>query len=117
MAGVIPHTLVRGGRLAEASLGRGGALRIIGFLSGLFVADMQYNRIVGIVIRLALERDSDGRTKFVRGGSFRFGDALERRGESRRSAIVQLSPPRVVGQGGTGIIPSTLRALAHEVIE
>jgi hypothetical protein len=33
---------------------------MIGFLSGLFVADVQYNRIVGIVGRLALVRDSDG---------------------------------------------------------
>jgi hypothetical protein len=75
-------------------------LRVIGFLSGLFVADVQYSRIVGIVIRLAVTRDSDGRAKFVRTGSFCLGDALERYGESRRSAIVQLSPPRVVGQGG-----------------
>jgi hypothetical protein len=59
-------------------------LRIIGFLSGLFVADVQYNRIVGIVIRLALARGSDGRAKFVRAGSFRLGDALDRYGESRR---------------------------------
>ena len=34
--------------------------------SGLFVADVHYNRIVGIVIRLALTRDSDGRAKFLR---------------------------------------------------
>jgi hypothetical protein len=34
-----------------------GALRTIGFLSGLFVAHVQYNRIVGIVVRLALARD------------------------------------------------------------
>jgi hypothetical protein len=64
------------------------------------VAGVQYNRIVGIVIRLALARDSDGRAKFVRAGSFRLGDALDRYGESRRRAIVQLSPPRVAGQGG-----------------
>ena len=36
----------------------------------MFVADLQYNRIVGIVIRLGLARDSDGRAKFVRGGSW-----------------------------------------------
>jgi hypothetical protein len=64
------------------------------------VADVQYNRIVGIVIRLALARDSDGRAKFVRAGSFRLGDALDRYGESRQRAIVQLPPPRVVGRGG-----------------
>ena len=63
------------------------------------MADVQYDRIVGIVIRLALARDSDGRAKFVRAGSFRLGDALDRYGESRRRAIVQLSPPSVVGQG------------------
>ena len=34
------------------------------------MADLQYNRIVGIVIRLGLARDSDGRAKFVRGGSW-----------------------------------------------
>ena len=75
-------------------------MRIIGFLSGLFVAEVQYNRIIGIVIRLALARDSDCRAKFVRAGSFSLGDALDRYGESRRRAIVLLSPPRVVGQGG-----------------
>jgi hypothetical protein len=40
--GVIPHNLVRDGRLTEVSPGRGGALRFIGFLSGSFVADVQY---------------------------------------------------------------------------
>ena len=56
--------------------------------------------IVRIVIGLALARDSDGRAKFVRAGSLRLGDALDRYGESRRRVIVQLSPPRVVGGGG-----------------
>jgi hypothetical protein len=78
-------------------------LRIIDFLSGLFVADVHYNRIVGIVIRLSLARDSDGRAKFVRPGSFRLGDSLGRYGESRRPAIAQLSPARVVGQVGKPI--------------
>jgi len=36
-------------------------LRVIGFLSGLFVAGVQSNRIVEIVVRLALARDNDGR--------------------------------------------------------
>jgi hypothetical protein len=89
---VIAHNLVRDGRLAEASPGRVGALRIIGFLSGLFVTDVHCNRIRA--------GDSDGRAKFLRAGSFRLGDALERYGESRRSATVQLSPPRVVGKEG-----------------
>ena len=69
-------------------------------MSELFVADAQYNRVVSIVIGLALARDSDGRAKFVRAGSFWLGDALDQYGESRRRAIVQLSPPRVVGRGG-----------------
>jgi hypothetical protein len=56
------------------------------------------------VIRLALARNSDGRAKFVRGGSFRFGDALDRYGEDRRSAVAQLSPPRVVDQEGSGMM-------------
>jgi hypothetical protein len=34
---------------------------MIVFLSGLFVADVQDNRMVGIVVRLARARDSDGR--------------------------------------------------------
>jgi hypothetical protein len=51
--GVIVHNLVRDSRLAEASPGRGGALRMIGSLSGLFVADVQDNRMVAIVVRLA----------------------------------------------------------------
>ena len=84
----------------KASPGTGGALRIIVFLSGLFVADLQYNRIARIVIRLALAGDSDGRAKFVIAHSFRLGDALERYDESRRPAIVQLSPPRVTSGGG-----------------
>jgi hypothetical protein len=50
----------------------------IGFLSVLFAAGVQYNRIVGIVVRSALARDSDGRAKFVRVGALRLGDALER---------------------------------------
>jgi hypothetical protein len=65
------------------------------------VADVHYNRIVGIAIRLALARDSDGRAKFLRAGSFRLGDTLARYGESRRPAIVQLSPPRLISHGGT----------------
>ena len=36
------------------------------FLTGLFVADGHYNRIVGIVIRLPLARESDGYAKFLR---------------------------------------------------
>jgi hypothetical protein len=56
--------LVRDGRLAEASLGSRVALRIIGFLSGLFVTDVHYNRVVGFVIGLALAGDSDGRANF-----------------------------------------------------
>jgi hypothetical protein len=76
------------------------------FLSG---ADAQCNRIVRIVIGLALARDSDGREKFVRAGSFRLGDALDRYGESRRRAIVQLSPPRVVGQGGPWMARRSVR--------
>ena len=44
--------------------------------------------------------------KFVNAGSLGAGDALERYGESRRSAIVQLSPrPRVVAGRGTGMQP------------
>ena len=65
------------------------------------MAHVQYNRIVGIVVRSALARDSDGPAKFMRVGSFRLGDALERYGESRRPTIVQLSPrPKAVGGGG-----------------
>ena len=65
--------LVTSSAMADSQKHRqGGALRIIGFLSGLFVADVQYNGIAGIVVRLALVRDSDGRAKFVRIGSFRF---------------------------------------------
>jgi hypothetical protein len=48
--------------------------------------------MVGIVICLVLVRDSDGRAKFLRAGSFHLGDALGRYGESRRPTIVQLSP-------------------------
>jgi hypothetical protein len=66
------------------------------------VADVQYSRLVGIVIRLALARSSDGRAKFVRDGSLRLGDAFDRYGESR-PAVVQLSAPRVVGQEGSGM--------------
>jgi hypothetical protein len=51
---------------------------------------------------LARVRDSDGRAKFVNAGSVRLGDALDRYGESRRAAILQLPAPRVVGQGGIG---------------
>jgi hypothetical protein len=40
----------------EFPIGTRGGHLIIGFLSGLFVADVQYNRIVGIVIRLVLAR-------------------------------------------------------------
>jgi hypothetical protein len=53
------------------------------FLGGLFVADVQYNRIVGMVIGLALACDSDDRAKFVKADSFRLGDARDRYGESR----------------------------------
>jgi tetratricopeptide (TPR) repeat protein len=58
---VIAHNLIRDSRLAGASPGRGGALRMIGFLSGLFVADVQDNRMGGIVVRSARARDSDAR--------------------------------------------------------
>jgi hypothetical protein len=51
---------------------------------------------------LARVGDSHGRAKFVNGGSFRLGDALDRYGEIRRAAILQLPAPRVVGQGGIG---------------
>ena len=101
---VTPDDLVRDGRLAEASPGRGGVLRIIGFLSGLFVADVHY-RIVEIMIRLALGRDSGGRAKFLTAGSFRLGDALERYDESRRPAVVQLSP--VLAREGTDLTDAT----------
>jgi hypothetical protein len=47
-------------------------------------------------------RDRDGRAKFMNAGSFRLGDALDRYGESRRAAMLQLPAPRVVGQGGIG---------------
>jgi hypothetical protein len=43
---VVRHNPVRESRLAEGAPGRGGAHC---FLSGLFVADGQYNRVVGIV--------------------------------------------------------------------
>jgi len=57
---------------------------------------MQYNRVVGIAGRS--RAIADGRAKFVKAGSLRVGDALERYGESRRAATVQLSPrPSVVG--------------------
>jgi len=70
-------------------------LRIMGFLSGLFVANVQLYCGRAIAV---------GRAKFVSAGSLRVGDALERYGESRRRAIVQLSPlPRVVGGRGTGM--------------
>jgi hypothetical protein len=49
--------------------------------------------------------DSGWRCKFVNAGSLGVGDALERYGESRRSAIVQLSRRRVVGGRGTGMQP------------
>jgi hypothetical protein len=44
--------LVRKSRLAEGAPGRGGALRVISFLSGSFMADVQYDRVVGIAGRL-----------------------------------------------------------------
>ena len=47
-------------------------------------------------------RDSDGRAKLVNAGSFRLGDALDRYGESRLAAILQLPAPRVLGQGEIG---------------
>ena len=76
-------------------------MRIISFLSGLFVADMQYNRAVGIVSRLRAR--AVGRAKSVNAGSLRVGDALKRYGDSRRPGVVQLSPrPRGLGGRGTG---------------
>jgi len=68
------------------------------------VADVQYNRAVGIVGRLRAR--AVGRAKFVNAGSLRVGDALERYGDSRRPGEVQLSPrPREVGGRGTGMQP------------
>jgi hypothetical protein len=49
---VVTHNLVRESCLAEGAPGRGGALRIISFLCGLFVVGVQYNRVEGIVGRL-----------------------------------------------------------------
>ena len=77
-------------------------MTIISFLSGLFVADVQYNRVVGIAAACA--RDSGWSCKIRDAGSLRVGDALERYGESRRAATVQLSPrPRAVGDRGAGM--------------
>ena len=79
-------------------------MRIISFLSGLFVADVQYNRAVGIVGRLRAR--AVGRAKSVNAGSLRVGDALKRYGDSRRPGVVQLSPrPRGLGGRGTAMQP------------
>src|SRR3974390_3324184 len=93
-------------KIRESRRGRGGAFRIISLWCGLFVVDVQYNRVEGIVGRLRARAIAVGGAKFVNAGSLRVGDALERYGESRRAAIVQLSPrPRVVGGRGTGMQP------------
>jgi hypothetical protein len=76
---VVPHNLVRDGRLAEGSLDR------------------------GIVVPVTRARDGDGRAKVENAGSFRLGDARKRYGESRRSATVQTL--RVLGPRGTGVQP------------
>ena len=77
---------------------------IISFLNGLFVADVQYNRAVGIVGRLRAR--AVGRAKSVNAGSLRVGDALKRYGDSRRPGVVQLSPrPRGLGGRGTAMQP------------
>jgi hypothetical protein len=49
---------------------------------------VQCNRIVGIVIGLALARDNDGRAKFVRTGTFRLGDPLDRYGATDMVKVV-----------------------------
>ena len=79
-------------------------MRIISFLSGLFVADVQYNRAVAIVSRLRAR--AVGRAKSVNADSLRVGDALERYGDSRLPGVVQLSPrPRGLRGRGTGMQP------------
>jgi hypothetical protein len=78
---------VRDCGLAERTPGRGGEDHW--FLTGLFVAAVQHNRLIGIVVRLTRARDSDDRAKVENACSFCLGDALERCGESRRSATVK----------------------------
>ena len=76
------------------------------------MADVQYNRAVGIVGRLRAR--AVGRAKFVNAGSLRVGDALEQYGESRRPAIVQLSArPKLMGGRGTGVQPLRGSRRAH----
>jgi hypothetical protein len=62
-------------------------------MSALFVADVQYNRVVGMGCTRAI---AVGRAKFVNAGSLRVGDPLRTRAFSMRrsSPVIQLPPRR-----------------------
>jgi hypothetical protein len=83
LSAVGPHNLVQDGRLIEGPLRWGRGIEDHWFSSESFVADVQYNRPVGMWLA-RVRAITVGRAKFLNAGGFRLGDALERYGESRR---------------------------------